>query len=140
MGTHLQFISFMLRGFLVCAVMALFLFAPEMAANNHGNRYSDAYKQYLEAECPVPEDGIKHFVYFARNRNGIRGHALLGNSRFAGAQIMYSWATLEPAKGKYDFSTIQEDYAYLKSHGKQLFIQLQDATFDPDYKGVPGYL
>ena len=53
---------------------------------------------------------------------------------------MYSWAQLEPAKDHYDFSLIREDYLYLQAKGKSLFIQLQDATFDPEYKGVPQYL
>lgn len=53
---------------------------------------------------------------------------------------MYSWRQLEPEKDQYDFSIILSDYHYLRGHGKQLFIQLQDATFDPDYLGVPAYL
>jgi hypothetical protein len=53
---------------------------------------------------------------------------------------MYSWAQLEPSEGQYNFSIIHEDYNYLKSKGKQLFIQLQDATFNPNYKGIPAYL
>jgi hypothetical protein len=53
---------------------------------------------------------------------------------------MYPWKELEPEKGKYDFSIIQEDYEYLLSHGKKLFIQLQDATFNPKYIGIPDYL
>ncbi|MBN1931665.1 MAG: hypothetical protein JW786_08675 [Desulfobacterales bacterium] len=53
---------------------------------------------------------------------------------------MYSWAQLESSEGQYDFSVISDDYEYLKAHGKTLFIQLQDATFDPRYTGVPDYL
>ena len=53
---------------------------------------------------------------------------------------MYSWAQLEPSKDSYDFSIVQSDFDYLKAHGKKLFIQLQDATFNPKYKGVPAYL
>ena len=53
---------------------------------------------------------------------------------------MYSWNQLEPKKDQYDFSLILEDYEYLKSHGKKLFIQLQDVTFNPQRKAVPNYL
>jgi hypothetical protein len=53
---------------------------------------------------------------------------------------MYPWKELEPEKGKYDFSIIREDYEYLASQGKKLFIQLQDATFNPRYIGIPDYL
>ncbi|HVM88440.1 MAG TPA: hypothetical protein VMT76_09635 [Puia sp.] len=60
--------------------------------------------------------------------------------QFAGAQIMYSWRMLEPEKDQYDFSKIIEDDEYLKSKGKVLFIQLQDATFNSQWKAVPNYL
>jgi len=104
------------------------------------DRYMDAYKKYLNAACPLEQDSIKHFVYFARDRELIHNHPFLNITRFAGAQIMYPWQQLEPEKGKYDFSIIREDYEYLSSHGKKLFIQLQDATFNPKYFGVPDYL
>lgn len=107
---------------------------------NPANRYIDAYKQYLDATCPVEADSIKHFVYFARDRKAIHNHPFLEVKRFVGAQIMYPWELLEPEKGQYDFSIIKEDYEYLLLHGKKLFIQLQDATFNPKYMGVPKYL
>jgi hypothetical protein len=107
---------------------------------NPANRYIDAYKQYLGTTCPIEVDSIKHFVYFARDRESILNHPFLKIQRFEGAQIMYPWEQLEPEKGQYDFSIIQEDYDYLLSHGKKLFIQLQDATFNPKYNGIPAYL
>lgn len=107
---------------------------------NPADKYVDAYKAYLGAGCPLAEDDIRHFVYFARDREDIHDHPFLTVHRLVGAQIMYSWRELEPAKDRYDFSMIKADYDYLKAHGKQLFIQLQDATFSPAYKGVPDYL
>ena len=107
---------------------------------NPSERYLNAYKMYEDATCPIAQDEIKHFVYFARDREAIHNHPFLNNSRFEGAQIMYSWAQLEPAKGLYDFSVVLDDYNYLKSKGKKLFIQLQDATFNPKYKAIPDYL
>ena len=103
-------------------------------------RYVDAYKNYLSAKCPLEEDQIKHFVYFMREREQIIDHPFLKVEKFKGAQIMYSWRQLEPEKDHYDFSIINIDLEYLKSHGKQLFIQLQDATFSPQYKGLPSYI
>lgn len=103
-------------------------------------KYHNAYKQYENAPGPIGEDGIRHFVYFARDREAVRKHPLLTNPRFEGAQIMYSWAQLEPSEGQYDFSIISDDYNYLKSKGKKLFIQLQDATFSTRWKGIPRYL
>ncbi|MCB9329994.1 MAG: hypothetical protein H6574_02840 [Lewinellaceae bacterium] len=105
-----------------------------------GNRYLNAYIQYLDATCPIKKDSIKHFVYFARDREAIHDHPFLKIPRLEGAQIMYPWRMLEPEMGVYDFSSILEDFAYLRAHGKQLFIQLQDATFNPAYPGVPDYL
>ncbi|WP_106793988.1 hypothetical protein [Aquimarina sp. Aq78] len=107
---------------------------------NPSEKYQDAYKKYINFTCPIPHDNILHFVYFSRDRELIVNHPLLSMHRFQGAQIMYSWKELEPKKGQYDFSIIKEDIAYLKKHGKKLFIQLQDVTFDKRYKAVPNYL
>ncbi|WP_255418312.1 MULTISPECIES: hypothetical protein [unclassified Photobacterium] len=41
---------------------------------------------------------MKHFVYFAKDRQAIKSHPLLNKPRFVGAQIMYSWSDLEPQK------------------------------------------
>ena len=107
---------------------------------NPSEKYKDAYKKYVDVTCPISQDSIRHFVYFSRDRASIIKHPLLFNSRFQGAQIMYSWKELESKKGHYDFSIIKEDIAYLKGYGKKLFIQLQDVTFDKRYKAVPNYL
>jgi len=126
--------------------MLLFLFLGYLVTfyalgqKNPADRYVDVYKQYSGAACPVEEDSIKHFVYFARDREAIRNLPFLKVKRIAGAQIMYPWEQLEPGKGLYDFSLIREDYEYLLSHEKKLFIQLQDATFNPEYVGIPAYL
>lgn len=107
---------------------------------NPANRYIDVYKQYLDADCPIGEDSIKHFIYFSRDREGIHDHPFLKVQRIEGAQIMYSWRQLESERGQYDFSIIHEDYTYLLSHGKKLFIQFQDVTFDNKYLAIPDYL
>ncbi|NUW74805.1 hypothetical protein HOP38_20115 [Vibrio mediterranei] len=125
----------------LCFLAALLITGHAQAQwDNPVDRYANEYKNHISAKCPIPKDNIQHFVYFARDREAIHNHPLLNNTRFSGAQIMYSWAMLEPEKDQYDFSMIQADYDYLKAHGKKLFIQLQDATFDPRYKGVPSYL
>lgn len=103
-------------------------------------KYKDAYKKYVNATCPIPKDSIQHFVYFSRDRESIIDHPLLTHVMFKGAQIMYAWKDLEPQKGEYDFSQLQEDYAYLQQHDKKLFVQLQDVTFNPKYKAIPAYL
>lgn len=110
------------------------------AAQEKADRYLDAWKKYQDASCPVKKDSIRHFVYFARDRQAIKDHPFLFHSMFAGAQIMYAWRELEPEKGKYDFTILQEDIEYLSRFGKKLFIQLQDATFTTKYKAVPDYV
>ena len=107
---------------------------------NPAERYLEVYKDYTAATCPIGEDGIQHFVYFARDREQIRGHTLLNVERFGGAQIMYSWRELEPTQGQYDFSSIRKDVDYLALHGKRLFVQLQDASFYARNLPVPDYL
>lgn len=107
---------------------------------NPADRYKDAHKTYDQAKCPIAPSHIKHFVYFARNRDGIKDHPLLKHDAFAGAQIMYQWAEIETARDQYDFSKIEADIAYLKRHNKKLFIQLQDTTFYPQFQAAPSYL
>lgn len=104
------------------------------------DRYANVYKRYQGATCPIGKDSIKHFIYFARDRELIHDHAFLKMPRIVGAQIMYSWRQLEPKRGQYDFSIIDQDYKYLLSHGKKLFIQFQDATFNFKYVAIPDYL
>ena len=54
--------------------------------------------------------------------------------------MKYTWRELEPGKDGYDFSAIEHDLMFLNSKGKKLFIQLQDASFDPNRINVPRYL
>ena len=124
--------------FLFCVFASTSIDAQEEA--NKSEKYINASEQYLDATCPLGADEINHFVYFARDREAIHDHPFLQNPRFQGAQIMYSWRQLEPARGEYDFSVIRDDCKYLAAHGKRLFVQLQDATFMNSNVGVPDYL
>src|SRR5947199_7150058 len=81
-----------------------------------------------------------HYVFFNRDRERISDAAFLGTKAFEGAQLKYTWRELEPGKDDYDFSAIQRDLTFLKSKGKKLFVQLQDASFDPSIVNVPRYL
>lgn len=129
------------NSFLLSVLLSTILSMPAIAQQRkRSERYMDAYKKYLNAACPIEKDSIKHLVYFAKDRELIANHPMLFHSMFLGAQIMYSWRELEPEKGKYDFSMLKHDYMYLKKYHKKLFIQLQDATFNPQRKAVPDYL
>jgi len=85
-------------------------------------------------------EGPHHYVFFNRDRERIADPAFLGAKAFEGAQLKYTWRELEPGKDSYDFSAIQHDLMFLNSKGKKLFIQLQDASFDPTIVNVPRYL
>lgn len=123
---------------LVCAVLVQSAIAEGW--QNPAERYLNSYQAYLDARCPIPDDGIQHFAYFARDRDSMHGHPFLDAERFAGAQIMYSWRDLELSRDHYDFSPIRDDLDYLAEHGKTLFIQLQDATFYNQNLSAPDYL
>ncbi len=138
--------SFCLKEFnfsrlLLSALVLCVLCSPVQAQKkDRSERYIDAYKKYVAAACPVEKDSIRHFVYFAKDRELIKDHPFLFHSMFTGAQIMYAWRDLEPEKGKYDFSVLKQDYQYLRKYNKKLFVQLQDVSFNPGYKAVPDYL
>lgn len=83
---------------------------------------------------------VHHFVFFNRDRERIAEPSFLETTLFEGAQLKYAWRELEPAEGEYDFSAVEHDLAFLSEHGKKLFIQLQDVSFDTSIVNVPRYL
>jgi hypothetical protein len=85
-------------------------------------------------------EGPHHYVFFNRDRERISDAAFLGAKAFEGAQLKYTWRELERGKDGYDFSDIEHDLTLLNSKGKKLFIQLQDASFDPAVINIPRYL
>ncbi|HEV2802934.1 MAG TPA: hypothetical protein VGW12_20885 [Pyrinomonadaceae bacterium] len=84
--------------------------------------------------------GVHHYAYFNRERGRIADPTFLRAEAFEGAQLKYVWRELEPAEGRYDFSAIHRDLAFLAKHRKKLFIQLQDVSFDGSIVNVPRYL
>jgi hypothetical protein len=83
---------------------------------------------------------VHHYVFFNMDRERISDAAFLATKTFEGAQLKYTWRELERGEDGYDFSSIQHDLTVLTSKGKKLFIQLQDASFDPTILNVPRYL
>lgn len=89
----------------------------------------------------------------SREKIGVKwhpGHYILVNDKstkqdylkgsFLGIQRKYNWKEMELAKGKYDFSQIQEDLTFLQKHGKRLVIQIQTKGFGEDVTNTPNYL
>lgn len=84
---------------------------------------------------------VHHYVFFGQDRDQLRADKMfLDTKKLEGAQVVYTWRQLEPEKDRYDFSSIKEDLAFLNSHGKKLWIQFQDVTFNPARINVPKYL
>jgi len=83
---------------------------------------------------------LHHYVFFNRDRDRIHEASFLDTHAFIGAQLKYSWRELEPHEGVYNFDEIERDLDFLNQHGKKLWIQLQDVSFDTTIVNVPGYL
>ncbi|RLD26986.1 MAG: hypothetical protein DRI70_05000, partial [Bacteroidetes bacterium] len=83
---------------------------------------------------------ISHYVFFNIDRHRIKEKSFLETTEFEGAQLKYTWKELEPEKDQYDFSEIKRDLEFLTSHGKRLYIQLQDVSFDTARVLIPNYL
>lgn len=82
---------------------------------------------------------VKHFVFFAHERDRITEPSFVDHPNLAGAQLKYSWRELEPQRDRYDFTGVLNDIAALEKHGKKLWIQLQDVSFS-ERQIVPDYL
>ena len=62
-------------------------------------------------------------------------------AEFKGGKRIYRWRDIEPVKGQYDFTIIEEDLNYLKSIGKQLWIQIFYTQFSGNgTPHVPSYM
>jgi len=89
---------------------------------------------------PVNHRPPKHFIYFGLERSRTSDPRFLSSPAIAGAQLKYTWKELEPERGRYALDVIRRDLTFLETHGKQLFVQLQDASFDEAIINVPDYL
>jgi len=111
------------KPWIVCTL--LFFLAPTaMASAQSGDNRS------------LPEN----FIYFGRDRDRIVEPEFLSNQGVVGAHLKYIWKELEPERDRYSFDAIRSDLEYLARHGKRLFIQLQDVSFDTAIVNVPDYL
>ncbi|HAT2076570.1 TPA: hypothetical protein I8001_002495 [Legionella pneumophila] len=86
------------------------------------------------------EGGLPKLFLFLGGNEPISYEHVLKNNCINGVQIIYSWKQLEPKKGVYDFSKIENDLEFLNKAHKKLFIQIQDRSFTPDVFNVPDYI
>jgi hypothetical protein len=95
----------------------------------------------LLAHSPInAQKQVRHFIFFAHERERIHEKSFLDNANIRGAQLKYTWRELEPEEDQYNLELVQKDLDFLTSKGKRLFIQLQDSNFDTLYKCVPRYI
>jgi hypothetical protein len=59
----------------------------------------------------------------------LAGIRYLDDPAVQGVNKRYYWRLLEPEKGVYDFSSVEEDLNYLAAHDKQLIVFIIDRTF-----------
>jgi hypothetical protein len=80
------------------------------------------------------------YIFFGQDRDALLASSAIKTPSFKGAQIAYTWKTLEPEKGHYDFSAIESDLDWLAKCGKRLFVQIQDVSFYESIMNIPDYL
>ena len=81
-----------------------------------------------------------NFIYFGLERSRISDPRFLSARGVVGAHLKYTWKELEPSRDDYALDAIRSDLEFLEQHGKRLFIQLQDLSFDEEIINVPAYL
>lgn len=92
--------------------------------------------------CGTPDrhrDVAPHnYVFFRRDHQRTADTSFLNNPNLVGAQLTYTWRELEPTPDHYAFDGVRDQLAFLRQHGKRLFLQVQDVSFGetivtPDY-------
>ncbi len=94
---------------------------------------------FLGLTSALPSKDIQNFI-FADGALASVSDQLLSRKDISGVQVIYSWKTLEPSKGRYDFSKIEGDLNRINKHQKKLFVQVQDRFFTPTDRNIPDYL
>jgi hypothetical protein len=88
--------------------------------------------------------GPAHFIFFNVDRERIAEVSFLEHPGITGAQLKYTWRELESERDRYALEPMLADLAFLERHGKALWVQLQDVSFDervnaPDYLRAPEF-
>lgn len=81
------------------------------------------------------------YMAIGHNDSITKASVIANDPNFAGVKKRYRWRDLETAEGTYDFSKIENDIAYLRSIGKQLFVSITFTVFsDASPPIVPKYM
>ncbi|MFF0218095.1 hypothetical protein [Streptomyces vinaceus] len=112
-------------GVLLATALAHTALAPAAAAAPAGpGRAAPSPAQYLYSSIGDFDTEVK---------------PLLDRPDIAGAQVVVAWKALEPQKGRYDFSAIEEALTAVRTRHKSLFVQVQDRFFSAPTR-LPNYL
>src|SRR4051812_8204123 len=86
-----------------------------------------------------PHAAPRNFVYLGQD--DLDGALpILDRPDIDGAEVMYVWRNLEPARGAYDFSMIEHDLALIRARGKRMFVEVLDRFFAPGARHLPQYM
>lgn len=94
--------------------------------------------QAQTSKCPpAANHTVRNWLY---SSNLTLAAPLLERPDIDGIQLLYSWASLEPSEGVYNWTQISADLSFVQSKGKMLWVQLQDRSFFLDNYAVPTYM
>jgi hypothetical protein len=73
-----------------------------------------------------------HYVAMMRGNDSHEAMAAANNGHIRGIEKRYTWRSLEPVRGCYDFTEIDRDLALCRNAGRQLVAYIEDKTFKTD--------
>jgi hypothetical protein len=80
-----------------------------------------------------------HYTALLRSQGGLQFMNDAVRPGVVGIMKRYTWRSLEPTQGNYDFSQVQADLNWANSYGMQLIVMIEDKTFVPE-RPTPAYL
>lgn len=125
---------------ILLAVSTAFHILPLLKMRSYHLAFSALAGQALAAPSPAAENTAlpQNWLYSPQIDDVALN--LLDRPDIVGAQAQYTWKSLEPTQGHYDFSTIWGDYKNVTAKGKKLWVQIQDRSFDASNDPVPKYM
>lgn len=80
-----------------------------------------------------------HYVALYKTQDDHRTMAATLEPGVIGFMKRYTWRSLEPTPGNYNFSEIRDDLAWTAAYGMRLIVMIEDKTFVAE-KSTPAYL
>ena len=101
-------------------------------------------QQAVTASSEASATAIKwfpgHYLTLASNQSREGWKVIAGKDHFVGGQRIYTWRQLEPEAGKYDFTGVEADLAFLRQQHQRLVLEIWDNRFDGHLQPDPDYL